>query len=105
MQLTNSTSGFFLSSIVYYLLNVFFPPAGLGEGTLTHDEDTLILPTAYRQDIPTQGQYSDYSNGEPVGEVIVGETVSEKAKSEAESGPWDGDQKNPDKDVIEVLRS
>ncbi|KXT17659.1 hypothetical protein AC579_9041 [Pseudocercospora musae] len=97
-------TGFCLASIIYYLLCLFFPPAGLGQGTDHHDEDQLILPTAYRQDIPTQGRFSEASaiDGEGLKEdVIVGETVSEKSKSE--SCPCGGlDEHNADR--ITVLK-
>lgn len=56
--------GFFIALILFVALNRLFPPQGLGEGTHKHDEDTLILPSAYRQDIPTQGQYSALIEGE-----------------------------------------
>jgi len=56
--------GFFISLIVFVAVTKIFPPPGLGEGTLGHDEDTLVLPSAYRQDIPTQGQYSRAIDGE-----------------------------------------
>ena len=62
--LTSFFLGFFISLIVFVVVNKVFPPAGLGEGTYSHDEDTLILPSAYRQDIPTQGQYSRVMEGE-----------------------------------------
>lgn len=50
--------GFFVAIIVYPLLNVIFPPRGLGEGEDHHDEDTFILPSAYDQMKPTQGKFS-----------------------------------------------
>jgi NCS1 family nucleobase:cation symporter-1 len=74
---------------------MFFPPAGLGQGTRTHDEDQLVLPTAYRQDVPTQGQYSDTGTDETAGDVIVGEAVCQKSMSG--SDPWDGDRKSGEK--------
>lgn len=50
----------------YYLFNKISPPPGLGLGERKHDEDTLILPSAYRQDIPTQGKFSCVLDGEAV---------------------------------------
>lgn len=50
--------GFFVSVIVYPLLNVLFPPRGLGEGEDHHDEDTFVLPSGYDQSRPTQGKFS-----------------------------------------------
>ncbi|KAI5357463.1 putative purine-cytosine permease [Septoria linicola] len=50
-------TGFFISSLIYWLLSAVFPPPGIGLGTKGHDEDELVLPTAYRQDCPTQGKY------------------------------------------------
>ncbi|KAK4938188.1 hypothetical protein LTR10_021347 [Elasticomyces elasticus] len=61
-------TGFFISSIAFYAVSRVFPPPGLGEGTLSHDEDMLVLPSAYRQDIPSQGQYS---RGVMEGEVAI----------------------------------
>ena len=58
--------GFFIALLVYTGLNWIFPPPGLGEGTYNHDEDKLVLPSAYRQDRPTQGQYSVAIDGEAV---------------------------------------
>ncbi|KAF2767221.1 hypothetical protein EJ03DRAFT_159577 [Teratosphaeria nubilosa] len=51
-------TGFFLAVLVYWALNKVWPSPGLGLGTRSHDEDTLVLPSAYRQDIPSQGRYS-----------------------------------------------
>jgi nucleobase:cation symporter-1, NCS1 family len=78
-------TGFFISILVYWLCNKVFPPPGLGLGTREHDEDTLILPTAYRQDIPTQGHFSVPLEGEIVSEEVddksatLGEDQKEKA--------------------------
>lgn len=58
-----SDQGFCISLLVYWGINMVFPPPGLGEGTDHHDEDTLVLPSAYRQDRPTQGQYSMIIDG------------------------------------------
>ncbi|KAH9844736.1 ncs1 nucleoside transporter family protein [Teratosphaeria destructans] len=51
-------TGFFIAVLVYWGLNKIWPSPGLGVGTRRHDEDTLVLPSAYRQDIPSQGRYS-----------------------------------------------
>lgn len=59
-------TGFTLSMFFYYLFNKIAPPPGLGLGERKHDEDTLILPSAYRQDVPTQGRFSCVLDGEAV---------------------------------------
>ncbi|PPJ50640.1 hypothetical protein CBER1_05227 [Cercospora berteroae] len=51
-------TGIFISSLAFWFLSTIFPPPGIGQGTKTHNEDELILPTGYRQDCPTQGKYS-----------------------------------------------
>lgn len=63
-----STLGFCISVLLYWLINMVFPPPGLGQGTDHHDEDTLVLPSAYRKDRPTQGQYSMIIDGVDGGE-------------------------------------
>lgn len=58
-----------------------FPPAGLGEGHRRHDEDLLVLPTAYRQDIPTQGKYPS-----PAVQVLESQPIDENIFSETSTG-------------------
>lgn len=51
-------TGFVIALVVYPLLNLAWPPRGLGEGEDHHDEDTFVLPSAFDQSRPTQGRYS-----------------------------------------------
>lgn len=60
-------TGFFVSIIVYPILNMLFPPRGLGEGEDHHDEDTFVLPSAYDQSKPTQGTFSVVDGVEDLG--------------------------------------
>ena len=99
---TDQMPGFFLSSIIYYSLCRLFPPRGQGEGSYRHDENQLVLPTAYRQDVPTQGRYSDAPEGDVSVEVIDGQAVSEKRMSEDHDARPLGRKKG---DLITVLRS
>lgn len=92
-------TGFFLAIGIFWLCSVLFPPPGIGIGTKSHDEDTLVLPTAYRQDVPTQGQFSRVLEGEAVSveeEESLGrvEQMEKKGKVAAQAirprGPRDG---------------
>lgn len=91
-------TGFFLAIGIFWLCSVLFPPPGIGVGTKSHDEDTLVLPTAYRQDVPTQGQFSRVLDGEAVsGEEESFERVEVKdeqkrkiAQDMTPRGPRDG---------------
>lgn len=51
-------TGFVLAFSLYILFNKLAPPEGLGVGVRSHDEDTLVLPSAYDKTRPTQGKYS-----------------------------------------------
>ncbi len=72
--------GFFISSLAFWFLSTIFRPPGIGQGTKTHNEDELILPTAYRQDCPTQGKYSVPIDGVPI------RRESESVKSNSNEG-------------------
>lgn len=71
-------SGFCLSILLYWAFSLIWPPPGIGEGVRRHDENILVLPTAYRQDVPTQGIYS-------IAQVLEGQEVqtSEKGRDTA----------------------
>jgi nucleobase:cation symporter-1, NCS1 family len=56
-------TGFCISMTIYVILSRLFPVPGLGEGEDHHDEETLILPTAFDQTQPTQGQRIETVNG------------------------------------------
>ncbi|KAL8283189.1 hypothetical protein RQP46_005967 [Phenoliferia psychrophenolica] len=56
--------GFCIAIIVYPVLNFFWPMQGLGLGTTSHDENTLILPQGYDQTVPTQGRLSRTSDSD-----------------------------------------
>lgn len=88
------TTGFTLSMFFYYLFNKIAPPPGLGLGERKHDEDTLILPSAYRQDVPTQGRFSC---------VLDGEAVSMSGRSSEREK--DGDEGGGEKKVSAVVHA
>ncbi|EMF15057.1 Transp_cyt_pur-domain-containing protein [Sphaerulina musiva SO2202] len=87
-------TGFTLSMFFYYLFNKIAPPPGLGLGERKHDEDTLILPSAYRQDVPTQGRFSC---------VLDGEAVSMSGRSSEREK--DGDEGGGEKKVSAVVHA
>lgn len=74
-------TGFLIAMVAYCFLSMVFPPRGLGEGEDHHDEDTLVLPTAYDQSKPTQGQYSLVIEGQ---DVVVGRGDQKGKETEEE---------------------
>lgn len=93
--LLTKLAGFFLAILIYWIFNVVWASPGLGIGTKSHDEDTLVLPTAYRQDVPTQGRFSVPLEGETVEvssmekraiDVVDREEVSEQSLEKREIG-------------------
>lgn len=93
-RIPQKTTGFTLSMFFYYLFNKIAPPPGLGLGERKHDEDTLILPSAYRQDVPTQGRFSC---------VLDGEAVSMSGRSSEREK--DGDEGGGEKKVSAVVHA
>lgn len=71
-------TGFSIAILVYWGISLVFPPRGLGEGEDHHDEDTLILPSAYDQSKPTMGQYSHVLEGETISHETVAVDVGKK---------------------------
>ncbi|CAN8097756.1 unnamed protein product [Discula destructiva] len=61
-------TGFVVALVIYPLLNMLFPPPGLGEGVDHHDEDVFVLPSAFDQSKPTQGRFSGLESMEGVEE-------------------------------------
>lgn len=74
--------GVLIALIVFVALNWLFPPRGVGEGTDRHDEDTLVLPSAYRQDIPSQGQYSGLTEVEVASDISTDGVATNEPKKD-----------------------